>query len=350
MDAGGALVGTSTTTADGNYLFGGVNDTNMSSGSVLRGNNYEVRIVTTQGGNLTGLGLTVRNSDGITNNDALTDLRDSDAVWSGVNAVIVYTTGRAGENNHALDFGFVSLDYGDLPDVYGTTNAQNGARHALDNVHYLGACVDSETNGQPISTADGDDLTTSTFRTDGTCTSGDEDGVTIPVLNDPIWSGTTAVLPVSVSANACLNIWIDYGNGGTGNSLPDGDFADSGEHVLINHVVTAATTSVTVGVPAWAFDADYTGNRNPYLRARLTPRDANAACGGAEAYGGTASPTGAAKGGEVEDYQMEFSPTAVSLSSINGNTLSANSQSITKLLMVLTILLVFVRRRQTSTR
>ena len=133
MDNGGTQVGSATTDANGNYKFGGVANTNMTSGSVLRGRNYEIRINTAQG-SLTGLGLTVRNSDGQTANNGLTDLRDSDASLNGTTAVIAITTGRAGSNNHTLDFGFTTnatADYGDLPDSFDTTTAAGGPAHTV---------------------------------------------------------------------------------------------------------------------------------------------------------------------------------------------------------------------------
>jgi hypothetical protein len=71
---------------------------------------YEVRIPNASGGSqqaaLSGLSLTTQNADGVTSNDPMLDLRDSDGALSGVNAVIAYTTGSAGVNNHTLDFGF----------------------------------------------------------------------------------------------------------------------------------------------------------------------------------------------------------------------------------------------------
>ena len=42
----------------------------------------------------------------VSSNHAISDTRDSDAVLVGGVATIYYTTGRAGQNNHSLDFGF----------------------------------------------------------------------------------------------------------------------------------------------------------------------------------------------------------------------------------------------------
>ena len=66
-----------------------------------------------------------------------------------------------GLSNPTVDFGFVQYDFGDLPDVYGTTLSltppPNGARHVIDRVTYLGNGVDAEFNGVPTTTALGDD-------------------------------------------------------------------------------------------------------------------------------------------------------------------------------------------------
>ncbi len=105
MDNGGTQVGSATTGADGTYYFGGANDTNMTSGSLLTNRNYEVRI-SLGGANLSVNTVTIQNANGITDNNSKTDLADSDAITSDGNAVIAFTTGSAGENNHTLDFGF----------------------------------------------------------------------------------------------------------------------------------------------------------------------------------------------------------------------------------------------------
>ena len=50
--------------------------------------------------------LTDQDADNITDNNALTDLRDSDAATNASMAEIKFTVGKAGENNHTLDFGY----------------------------------------------------------------------------------------------------------------------------------------------------------------------------------------------------------------------------------------------------
>ncbi|WGZ93501.1 MAG: DUF11 domain-containing protein [Candidatus Thiothrix putei] len=54
---------------------------------------------------LDGLSVTTQNADTATDNNPLTDVRDSDATTTGE---IAFTVGGAGENNHALDIGYKS--------------------------------------------------------------------------------------------------------------------------------------------------------------------------------------------------------------------------------------------------
>ncbi len=94
-----------TTSGDGTYTFGACVQPNTA---------YQVRIATVQNP-LADLVLTGANASqpangnlSATDNHAITDVADSDATLSGANAVIAYTTGGPGANNHGLDFGFSS--------------------------------------------------------------------------------------------------------------------------------------------------------------------------------------------------------------------------------------------------
>lgn len=93
----GVLVGTTTTDANGQYLF---NASNMSE-RVLTSTAYEIRVPRTQSA-LVSTALSPANTD----NSANGDQRDSDAVLNGANAVIALTTGTAGANDHSYDIGF----------------------------------------------------------------------------------------------------------------------------------------------------------------------------------------------------------------------------------------------------
>ncbi len=182
-----------------------------------------------------------------------------------------------------MDFAYASqksYDYGDLPDSYGTLLA-DGARHVVATVPdlYLGAGVDTESNGQPSAGADGDDLA-------GT---DDEDGVV--QLTNAIWTVGAAGGSVEVTVGAgsgWLLGYIDF-NG-------DGDFVDAGE-MIASQAVSATggngagvyTNSFTI--PAGTFSA--TSSTPLYARFRLFPEEPLFP---ELAYAGTAAD------GEVEDY------------------------------------------------
>ncbi len=97
---GSVLVGTTTTDSSGTYYFGGLNS---AGGVSLKYNtDYQIRVPLSTNAPLASLVVTVQ--------DALSaDQRDSDGDNGDLNAnfsTIAYTTGRAGESNHTLDFGF----------------------------------------------------------------------------------------------------------------------------------------------------------------------------------------------------------------------------------------------------
>ena len=98
------------------------------------------------------------------------------------------------------------VDYGDLPADYPVTLAQDGAAHGVSATPavYLGASVDTETDGQPDSDAgetDGGD--------NGAGAPDDEDGVAEPAM---LFAGQPAVFTVDVVTNttAFLYGFIDF--------------------------------------------------------------------------------------------------------------------------------------------
>lgn len=93
----GQLIGTTTTDANGQYLF---NAANVSEG-VSPNTAYEIRVNKTQTA-LISTGLSPANADNTANGDQ----RDSDASMNGTTAVIALTTGAAGANDHSFDLGF----------------------------------------------------------------------------------------------------------------------------------------------------------------------------------------------------------------------------------------------------
>ena len=199
----------------------------------------------------------------------------------------------------------VPLDMGDLPDSYGTTAANGGARH-LPNGLTLGSSIDQETNGQPNASATGDGA--------------DENGVSAssPSAN---WGGGTGAFLVTVNGGpGCLNAWMDFTNdsgSGVGASFADGNFTKTGgydayssfsEHLVQNQLLTNGVTDVTFSVPTSLLGG---GSTNYYFRFRLSPTDGNGQCTV------PVGPTGLISGGEVEDYQVTFPPLAATLNSFS---------------------------------
>jgi hypothetical protein len=159
-------------------------------------------------------------------------------------------------------------DFGDAPAPYPTTLAQNGARATVARNFGLGAMIDTELNGQPTVSADGDDITLSP----------DEDGV---VALDPLRPGQTSNLRVVVQTGARaagrLQGFIDF-NG-------DGDWNDTGEKVFSNMLLGTGTHVLPIQVPAGAAIG------RTFARFRY-------------GYEQNLGPTGDSILGEVEDYSF----------------------------------------------
>ncbi|MCB9157078.1 MAG: hypothetical protein H6645_08180 [Caldilineaceae bacterium] len=184
------------------------------------------------------------------------------------------TDGNGLNSNLTVDFGFVAYDFGDLPDgsshpanAYPVTLADEGARHVLDGVTFLGAGVDAEPDGQPSLSADGDDTAGAPD---------DEDGVT---FNTPIMAGQEYQITVNASVPGFLNGWIDFnGDGGL----------DAGEQIALDEPLVAGDNVLTLRAP------EEVTTDALYSRFRFS-RDNPAQ---------TMTPTGAWPNGEVEDYVL----------------------------------------------
>lgn len=174
-----------------------------------------------------------------------------------------------------VDMGAVEtqpLDYGDLPDSYGTTTAAGGAAHVAVGPT-LGATRDAEPDGQPSDDATGD--------------GDDEDGVTAGTLA----AGVATDVTVNASGPGFINVWADLNR--------DGDFDDPGEQLITNQAVAAGDNAVSILLPA---------NTLPGLlatRYRLTSATVTDPTSG-----------GLLPGGEVEDY---FTLTTNPLLTIDGD-------------------------------
>ncbi len=172
------------------------------------------------------------------------------------------------------------LDLGDAPDTYATTIGAGGARHAVDpgSPLFLGACVDTEVDGQPVAAgipADGDD-TGAGLSDLGTCASpDDEDGVTFDTM---IVACGTADVTVTASRAGRLDAWLDFDG--------DGAFTGTGEQIFASQMVAAGTNSLSFAVPCIAPTQALT-----YTRFRISTA-------GGLGFGGVAMD------GEVEDYEV----------------------------------------------
>ncbi|MEM9992388.1 MAG: SdrD B-like domain-containing protein, partial [Bacteroidota bacterium] len=107
-------VAETTTDANGQYLFseagtnvyGQTEDWSFTAANEVAPNTaYEIRIPLAQGA-LSRLPATTQDANGVTDNNNLTDLSDSDVAEVSGNAVIAFETGTQGQNNHSLDAGF----------------------------------------------------------------------------------------------------------------------------------------------------------------------------------------------------------------------------------------------------
>jgi len=163
-------------------------------------------------------------------------------------------------------------DFGDAPfTFYQTLLADRGAWHTIVEGMHLGALVDGEPDGQPVLTADGDDL-------NGPLD--DEDGV---VFLEPWGRGLDVAIEVTASVDGLLSAWVDW--------TRDGDWVDDGEHLFADLPLTAGVNALTVDVPNDAAMGE------TYLRFRFST------AGGLPWYGGAAD-------GEVEDYLVGISTSA----------------------------------------
>jgi YD repeat-containing protein len=181
------------------------------------------------------------------------------------------------------------LDFGDAPNSYHTLAVSDGPFHRILAGWSLGASVDEEDDGQPSANADGDD-------TAGPVN--DEDGVTFLT---PFVPGVVATARVSVvtDGHGFLNAWLDFNR--------DGDFADTGEHVLTDAPVVTGSYDLPVTVPLGAV-------RGPtYARFRLseTPGISFDGSGGV---------------GEVEDYVADLLCAPPELAYPSGLSVLATSQ------------------------
>lgn len=185
-------------------------------------------------------------------------------------------------------------DRGDLPDTgvgtgagnYRTLLADGGPSHGMVADLRLGACVDSEGDGQPGSAANGDDLGSGNS-TLGTCAlaNDDEDGITVSDLAfiSTLPAQIRATASNSTGSAATLCGFVDW-NG-------DGDFADT---------VAGTSEQAQISVPNGSVGASFTLN---FGTTPVAPVGASFARFRLSTAAGC-NPNGPALDGEVEDYPI----------------------------------------------
>ncbi len=231
------------------------------------------------------------------NEPGVDDADDSDA--DPVTGMTEFTFLESGEYDPTWDAGFFAVDFGDLPDSYGTTDAASGPKHIIIPQLYLGSCVDAETDGQDEAMAglmdNGDDNNASAYGQPGsTGCADDEDGITFIT---PVIPGYEACIEIDVvnttGAPAVLQGWLDFDGNGVmddpADELNTGDFAGGGVTVPAGGLTDEV---VCFDIPA---DAMYVMG-DGFMRFRLSPD------GGLQATG--VNPDGTLPAGEVEDYKL----------------------------------------------
>ncbi|MDY6950138.1 MAG: choice-of-anchor Q domain-containing protein [Thermodesulfobacteriota bacterium] len=169
----------------------------------------------------------------------------------------------------AFEYEFV--DFGDLPDGYGTLLASNGAFHRIDGVTYLGLTVDPENDGQPDADALGDD---------NNGASDDEDGVTF----GPVIPGAVFEVDVTASTDGYIFMWCDFNGSGSW---------DAGELVFDPEPVVSGSNLLLANAPSELVSSTLA------VRVRFVI-----------AADQISAPVGYAPSGEVEDYMVAIIRTA----------------------------------------
>jgi hypothetical protein len=199
---------------------------------------------------------------------------------------ILIIKGTSYSDEDSTSVSWVPYDYGDAPDSYSTLRTSGGARHKLvAGGPVLGSLVDAE---QPHLLADPTLWPDACACSDDVTDLGDEDGVTFLTSLVP---DEDASIQVVGTAGAKLYGWIDFGSSG---NASDPNTFDASDRIVNGLVLTGSPQTITFHVPEGTQLVD------TWARFRIST---------ASGLG----PTGDAPDGEVEDYALRFSPTAVKL-------------------------------------
>ncbi len=255
-------------------------------------------------------------------------LLDWSKVVGGNNSLIVHQ--RSGYSHDGFmaalgisgSCGTATYDFGDAPDSYGTTAYESGAAHAVSANLYLGGSVAGDDDGMPGGSDSSDNGVS--FNASG---GGGSITAVVTGSND---TGSDAMLcgyldgAADGSVNSVFTRNILYlnqvGSGGGHEAVP------GNEELCVQVPGTTSTNSITIasiggfnGADAsctTAADKSFSCNLNfypdysvavtTYARFRLTTDS--------EFFSNNSpSPTGLAADGEVEDYQLTYDPTSVTI-------------------------------------
>lgn len=210
--------------------------------------------------------------------------RVNDADGAPTSQTLDVVTASAAASLNSTDWWFVKpyepavhSDYGDAPDSYPVTLADDGARHTVAGP-MLGLLAEAETDGANSADSLFDDISDLD----------DEDGITFvsPVFASSAVAGTASVdvqLSNADAASNRLDAWVDF-NG-------DGDWLDPGEQIFTNFNLgtTDGIQTLSFAVPTDTGTNIQSGET--HARFRLSTA-------------GNLSVTGATFDGEVEDYAV----------------------------------------------
>ncbi len=177
------------------------------------------------------------------------------------------------------------LDYGDLPNSYGTILGSDGARHLdvylfgastpLNGYLKIGAAKDYENDATVTPPGLGDDVTNID----------DEDGVTLSdgSVFDKINITEDTTIKVNVNTGGYLGVWVDFNNNGVFDAPSEG----------IVQPVSAGDNNIVIPSSSFTFSPGSSTTEYIGVRVRFASEQA-----------GVTSPTGLSIGGEVEDYYV----------------------------------------------
>ena len=152
-----------------------------------------------------------------------------------------------------------TVDFGDAPDSYGTSLAENGARHGIGD-RYLGVTVDAEYDAYIYPLSD-------------QSTANDEDGVNFITGFE---AGLDSLIQVKVNGTGYLNIWVDWDQ--------NGQF-EADEQLVYDRSMVTGTETFLAETP---LDVE---PGTTWARVRYSSTSG-------------VSATGGVTNGEVEDYQV----------------------------------------------